>query len=151
VRYLLYTAMTKHPYPIRLSANTGSESALNFALDSCRRCELDHQTCGLRKTKHHCLPTRLIDVGQNPGDMVCVVLGADLSRGTDYTTLSHCWGSQQPFMLSRSTASQLSNGISPTILPKTFQDAITVTRKFEVRYIWIDSLYVLSTSLISWL
>ena len=141
--------MPRRPYPIGLSTNTGSESALNFALESCRRCELNHQTCGLRRAEQHCLPTRLVDVGQNAGDLVRVVRGAELSRGTDYITLSHCWGSQQPFILSGNTTLQLTDGISPTLLPKTFQDAITVTQNFQIRHIWIDSLYVLSTLLIS--
>lgn len=31
-------------------------------------------------------------------------------------------------------------GIPWSLLSRTFQDAITVTRKFQVQYIWIDSL-----------
>jgi hypothetical protein len=27
------------------------------------------------------------------------------------------------------------------VLPKTFQDAISVTRRLKIRYLWIDSLY----------
>ena len=36
----------------------------------------------------------------------------------------------------------LYNGISVSMLPKTFQDAVYVTRILGIRYLWIDSLYV---------
>lgn len=35
------------------------------------------------------------------------------------------------------------DGIKDDALPKTFQDAITVTRKLGIQYLWIDSLCIL--------
>lgn len=35
-------------------------------------------------------------------------------------------------------------------LPRTFQDAIVVTRKLEIKYLWIDSLCIIQDSSIDW-
>jgi hypothetical protein len=35
-------------------------------------------------------------------------------------------------------------------LPKTFQDAVTVTRKLGIRYLWIDSLCIIQDSKADW-
>jgi len=43
-------------------------------------------------------------------------------------------------MLTKANAKMLRQGIPNSRLPKTFQDAIIVTRKFKKQYIWIDSL-----------
>jgi Heterokaryon incompatibility protein (HET) len=40
--------------------------------------------------------------------------------------------------------------IDPSLLPKTFQDALEVTRYFGVRYLWIDSLCILQDSQDDW-
>ena len=41
-------------------------------------------------------------------------------------------------------------GIPSKELPQTFQDAITVTRKLQIRYLWIDSLCILQDSPEDW-
>jgi len=88
------------------------------------------------------LPTRMIDVGHIGDSSICLVEGNDCAGGTLYIALSHCWGNSQPLQLTQSTATRLRAGVVLTELPKTFQDAILVTRKMRIRYLWIDSLYV---------
>ena len=41
-------------------------------------------------------------------------------------------------------------GISSSQLPQTFQDAITVARRLQIRYLWIDSLCILQDSPEDW-
>lgn len=61
--------------------------------------------------------------------------------GASYTVLSHCWGKEpQHITLTESTEKMLQDGVALSSLPKTFQDAIAVTRMFQIQYIWIDSL-----------
>jgi hypothetical protein len=61
--------------------------------------------------------------------------------GAAYTVLSHCWGKNpQHIMLTKSTVEMLKTGIALSSLPKTFQDAIAITRIFDIQYVWIDSL-----------
>lgn len=57
-------------------------------------------------------------------------------------TLSHCWGTRQPLKLLRETEASLLQGIELNELPQTFQDAVTVTRRCNIPYLWIDSLCI---------
>jgi len=41
--------------------------------------------------------------------------------------------------------------ISPSALPKTFQDAVEVTRAIGLRYLWIDSLCIVQDDRDDWL
>lgn len=44
----------------------------------------------------------------------------------------------------------LQDGFAILDLPKSFQDAVSVTRKFGVRYLWIDALCILQDSVEDW-
>ena len=37
----------------------------------------------------------------------------------------------------------MENGIVHSELPDTFKDAVTVTRLLGIKYLWIDSLYII--------
>jgi hypothetical protein len=64
--------------------------------------------------------------------------------------LSHCWGSAQTFVTTKSTLAARKSGINFGDLPKTFQDAIVVTRMLGVQYLWIDSLCILQGDVEDW-
>ncbi|PVH96780.1 HET-domain-containing protein, partial [Periconia macrospinosa] len=68
----------------------------------------------------------------------------------EYTCLSHCWGNSKPYTLNSITQRDLESGIDAGNLPKTFQDAIHVTRCLGVQYLWIDSLCILQDSESDW-
>jgi hypothetical protein len=57
-----------------------------------------------------------------------------------YNTLSHRWGVDLLITLTAENFQQFLSSIPISMLPKTFQDAIEVTRKLGARYLWIDSL-----------
>jgi hypothetical protein len=80
-------------------------------------------------------------VGSVVEEVVRLCDGVEMTAGNPYTVLSHCWGKDpQRIMLTKSTVEMLKEGIALSSLPKTFQDAIAVTRTFQIQYIWIDSL-----------
>ncbi|KAL3587417.1 hypothetical protein FPOAC2_13314 [Fusarium poae] len=100
----------------------------------------------------HPLPTRLVDLHSvSDGDVKGVVKGDvkvvkkpvdNLTSDVDYVALSHCWGDLP--MEDRSKC-QFKGGKAKfrlKDLPKTFRDAIEVTRWIGKRYIWIDSLCI---------
>jgi hypothetical protein len=64
--------------------------------------------------------------------------------------LSHCWGSAQTFVTTKSTLAARKSGINFGDLPKTFQDAIVVTRMLGVQYLCIDSLCILQGDVEDW-
>ncbi|CZR69930.1 uncharacterized protein PAC_19831 [Phialocephala subalpina] len=95
------------------------------------------------------MPTRVIDVGD--GYTACLVLTdkENTSEGAQYIALSHCWGtlSEKQREKSRTTTSNekewRTQGFLVKELPRTFQDAISVTRELGQRYLWIDSLCII--------
>jgi hypothetical protein len=60
--------------------------------------------------------------------------------------LSYCWGGQQPVTMTSSTAQDITDGILVSVLPKTLQDAIVVTHKLGLRYLWVDALCIIQDS-----
>jgi hypothetical protein len=94
------------------------------------------------------LPCRVIDVELYASQDVRLV-ETEGGRG-HYACLSHCWGGEQPLQTTLDTLTQHRKEIKWELLPRTFQDAITVTRKFGIQYIWIDSLCIIQDSTKDW-
>jgi hypothetical protein len=67
-----------------------------------------------------------------------------------YVTLSHCWGSIPIFTLKSTSYHELKSGFQISLLSKTFQDAIAVTRALGYEFIWIDSLCIIQDSKDDW-
>ncbi|KAF2122550.1 heterokaryon incompatibility protein-domain-containing protein [Lophiotrema nucula] len=103
-----------------------------------------------KEIQERALPSRILDVkrGSIGEDQIKVV--DNLETKITYVALSHCWGSSQHLTATRDTLESLKLGISILSLPKTFQDAITVTRKLGFRYLWIDSLCILQDDAEDW-
>jgi hypothetical protein len=59
-----------------------------------------------------------------------------------YATLSYCWGGQQDFKLNAETEASLLYGLLAVKLPKTLSDAIGVTWRLHIPFLWIDSLCI---------
>lgn len=96
------------------------------------------------------LPDRLIDLNGLGAESVKLVETA--GQLGHYACLSHSWGNQQPLRttLDPDTLTAFKEGILWGALPKTFQDAIIVARKFEIQYLWIDSLCIIQDSPKDW-
>jgi len=67
-----------------------------------------------------------------------------------YMTLSHCWGSAEFIRLLMSNMEEFRRGRPISSLPQNFRDAIAVTRRFSIRYLWIDSLCIIQDSVTDW-
>jgi hypothetical protein len=65
-------------------------------------------------------------------------------------TLSHCWGQNKIKRLLEENLDQMKKTIRVAELPKTFQDAIAVTRKLGIQYLWIDSLCIIQDNQEDW-
>ncbi|KAM0438988.1 hypothetical protein ACHAPT_001749 [Fusarium lateritium] len=59
-----------------------------------------------------------------------------------YMTLSHRWGKHVYEQLTSQSVDRFKTSIDISTLPRVFQDAIDMTRKLNVRYLWIDSLCI---------
>lgn len=120
------------------SSSTRSDASFQFLLGQMSRCRSNHSSCGIIEPTVDFMPTRLIELVDN--EYTTVRLSKKFGRPERYAALSHRWGASQPMTLSRDTESELLRGIALDRLPKTFQDAVTVTRRFGLKHVWIDSL-----------
>lgn len=65
-----------------------------------------------------------------------------------YFALSHCWGGDIP---SKTLTRPLPDYLKALPdLPRSFRDAIRITRELGFRYLWIESLCILQDSLEDW-
>ncbi|GJD03653.1 heterokaryon incompatibility protein [Colletotrichum higginsianum] len=112
-------------------------------------CETGHEKCG--KGTNTKLPTRLVDVAQ-PGDRAGVRLVETTAGQTGtYVCLSHCWGKIRiKSMTQRDNLKRRLNLIPWCLLPPSFQQAIEITRKLGIRYLWIDSLCIIQDDKGDW-
>ncbi|KAJ4986068.1 het domain-containing protein [Stagonosporopsis vannaccii] len=124
----------------RLAPRSDSEEAIAVIknwISNCLTDDVGISFCdapGLRQ-----LPTRVVDVGPD-NDSVKLVESRGLQD--EYICLSHCWGLEQIITTTKATIDDRKHGISWSLLSKTFQDAISMTRTLGFRYIWIDSLCI---------
>ena len=68
-----------------------------------------------------------------------------------YITLSHRWGDpNHQFSTTKANLSNLLHGVPIDELCPTFKDAIAITRKLGIQYLWIDSLCIIQNDSQDW-
>lgn len=153
----LYTSqLTGSPtsYPIIGTASHLSPAlGLDRCLELCRpwieTCQQLHPQCMTQGSQR--LPTRVLDLGDIDGGPAEVCLYEPPAGSTaSYVTLSYCWGNVGNLTTTSSSIVQRKAGISWSLLPNLFRDAILVTRSLGMRYLWIDSLCIIQDSPSDW-
>ncbi|KAH6677385.1 heterokaryon incompatibility protein-domain-containing protein [Halenospora varia] len=142
-----------------------SQSPAGTYLEEAHRwldeCVQNHEKCKSTQTR---LPTRIIDVGSSDGsrDPYLFIPSADLHArssspkgqecyvSTRYVALSYCWGEGLPLKTTTTNILDLQKGIPWDTIPSTIQDAITITRKFDIRYLWVDALCIIQDLTEDW-
>lgn len=110
---------------------------LALAKDWLDECRQQHPQCASGYVPN--LPRRVIDVSDGQ------LLLATPKTGTAgyWVALSHCWGTEYTLKTTTDNLELHKRAIGWDSLPKTFKDAILVTRALQVRYLWIDSLCII--------
>lgn len=67
-----------------------------------------------------------------------------------YVALSYCWGNVLSFRTTYQTLPGLIHGVKLDVLPKAFIDAVHLTRRLGVPYLWIDALCIVQDSIDDW-
>ncbi|KAL5093349.1 hypothetical protein Trisim1_011154 [Trichoderma cf. simile WF8] len=132
--------------------------AFTFIRSWIERCSQEHDLCKnalfrtyLDEAVGPKLPTRILDVGPLNHESVSL-LETNGQRG-EFCALSYCWGPEgmQNLITTRDNIKDHLKGIQFRSLPKTFQDAVVVTRQLGIRYLWIDSLCVIQGDKSDWM
>ncbi|KAI0872115.1 heterokaryon incompatibility protein-domain-containing protein [Hypoxylon argillaceum] len=129
-----------------IAPRADSDESLKCARNWLMSCMQTHTSCRLEKGMGT-LPTRVIDVSLS---VPRLVHSASVPAAS-YAALSHCWGSTRPLQTLRSNIESHVKGISLDSVPKTFRDAIRVTRHLDIGYLWIDSLCIIQDDNEDWI
>jgi hypothetical protein len=113
-----------------------------------KNCDTNHRSCSTLVSQ---LPTRIIDVGEAGIREPCLKISSP-GEAAYYTALSHCWGSSPSAVVSTTAATidRHRQQLPLSVLPKTFRDAIAITRSLGIQFLWIDSLCIIQDSLTDW-
>lgn len=132
-----------------IPTSTDSAESCAFALDALKECLDNHSLCN--NATDGFLPSRLVEI-QESSVRVVKTLGLDPIQ-TKYLALSHCWGPPESItaQLNDETYEEYTRQIPASALPKTFKDAITITRRLGYKYIWIDSLCIIQHNVECWI
>jgi len=119
-----------------------------------------------RHSNIHNLPTRLIDVGPADGSVpprLRIIKGyslGDLLASShhesrfppwSYLSLSYCWGKQHASVgTTKENLQDRTQSIPVDSLPKTIRDAIAITRRMGVRFLWADVLCIIQLDNTDW-
>ncbi|GLA81453.1 hypothetical protein AtubIFM56815_005104 [Aspergillus tubingensis] len=63
-----------------------------------------------------------------------------------YVTLSYVWGEDQPFKTTTKNIEKYTRGIDISRVPQTIRDAITVTHRLGLRFLWVDAYCIIQDS-----
>jgi hypothetical protein len=127
-----------------MKRNVISEATFAFARELIADCLFMHVPSGIcDPPPDNDLPTRLIRI-----DLERDAFRLKLEERLDaqqlrWVCLSYCWGGDQPIKLTRDTREDFLECISFVTLPRTLQDAITVTSGIGMSFIWIDCLCII--------
>jgi hypothetical protein len=132
-----------------LPPSTHLEYNLPYIQAWLSECQRTHSKC---KAPSSDVPSRLLDVGLDDPTIVRLV---ETSPNPDvairYACLSHCWGLTRSKHITHAENLAVNlTGIPVAELPKTFRDAVDISRALELRYLWIDSLCIVQNSDSDW-
>ncbi|KAI0146147.1 heterokaryon incompatibility protein-domain-containing protein [Xylariaceae sp. FL1272] len=132
------------------------EEVLTTARIWMKNCVEGHDECRPQAgARGDFLPPRLIDVGEADSGNTRLVMTSQLPHSeqpgsTPYAALSHCWGGDIPFRLTMQTLPEKCETMPLNLMPRNFRDAIHITRKLGIRYLWIDALCIIQDSTTDW-
>ncbi|KAK0745558.1 heterokaryon incompatibility protein-domain-containing protein, partial [Schizothecium vesticola] len=137
-----------------LPINPSDEVCWGTALGWMKTCIAGHASC-IASATAPILPKRVIDVLPEDEQTPARLILPATNTTARFVALSHCWGSQDKTngMTKLTSENQITwqqNGIDVHSLPLNFRDAITVTRRLGIRYLWIHALCILQDSTADW-
>jgi hypothetical protein len=124
-------------------------AAIHDWLETCQthpRCRRSLSGTTSIDAKDVLLPTRCIEIAANT-----IRLCLTFEQKGSYLTLSHRWNDEtEVSSTTRVNYNERLVEISHNTLPKTFRDAINITRRLGIKYLWIDSICIIQKDEKDW-
>lgn len=111
-----------------------------------RECLSDHPAC----SSGGYAPMRLLDLVDGPKCEKIRLIDTWREFSFPYVALSHCWGNTHHAITTKANLAQRKHFVSYESLSPTFQDAIWITARLGLRYLWIDSLCIVQDDPHDW-
>jgi hypothetical protein len=118
----------------------GSEKSYSKAKEWLHQCRTHHNAC--HESAAQRMPMRLLELSAQ-GNICTSLRVTTVQNRCPYATLSYCWGGDQPFKLIKARLTQHETHIDIKTLPGTIVDAIEVSVRLGIYYLWIDSLCII--------
>jgi hypothetical protein len=129
-----------------IAGDSGSDEAFRRLEGWMRECLGGHEICNRGSTSESDMesegPKRLIDTGPlvaEPAPKLVDCPGGNVK----YCALCYCWGreAEENFITTRESYQIRRDGIRFDELPKTFRDAVVISRRVGCRYLWVSILF----------
>ncbi|KAI2622192.1 HET-domain-containing protein [Hypomontagnella submonticulosa] len=125
-----------------------SEGSFDFLKSCLKNCIETHELCRQDLLSAE-FPRRLLRIGSPNDGSISLYETPDGFR-EPYIALSYCWGKTEFLRTKTSNISSLMDGFNLEELPATMQDAVHITQRLGLRYIWIDALCIIQDSEKDW-
>ena len=119
----------------------------DFITPQINLCEMEHPICKSQWPRG-ALPKRLLKV--NEGDRRCLRLCESVKESDRYVALSYCWGSDVGLKTTSHNLEDFTDAVNEDTLPRTYLDAIALTRKIGISHIWIDAFCIVQDDADDW-
>ncbi|KAF4630200.1 hypothetical protein G7Y89_g7939 [Cudoniella acicularis] len=129
--------------------NTKSDCAFLMRAHWLYNCLTTHSMCDTFKSGIPSLPSRVLDVGSRDGSQEPFLYESG-GQHAAYFTLSYRRETSNAVTTTSENFSDFQKAIPLAKLSQTIQDAIFITRKFNIRFLWIDALCIIQDSLGDW-
>ena len=130
-----------------IQSDPASEGSIALIKEWIHDCDSHHALC--KRSPSAILPSRVIDVGSIQDNREPRLILSE-GRSGEYIALTHVWGGLVPIRTTTKTLSDHLSQLSLSTLPPSFRDAVIVSRKLGIRYLWIDALCILQDSAADW-
>jgi hypothetical protein len=127
--------------------NTGNNRVLQRLDYWLQNCQKNHPSCA-RDIDSDVYPPRLLDVSK---PVISLLPNTASIIGAPYVALSHSWGpNPRHLTLNAQNFAMLCESIPEDTLHPTFRNAVEVTRRLGIKYLWIDSLCIIQKDVNDW-
>ncbi|KAE9376306.1 HET-domain-containing protein [Stipitochalara longipes BDJ] len=131
--------------------NTASAESWKQATGWMKECFKQHVLCNQPMPGRPWWSTRLLNIRNfNDKHDIKLIETKDTIPSGPYITLSHRWGSAEFIKLTEESSNQLRDGFVLEDLSQTFRDAVAITLRLGISYLWIDSLCIIQDSVDDW-
>ncbi|EXA29381.1 hypothetical protein FOVG_19121 [Fusarium oxysporum f. sp. pisi HDV247] len=138
--YTFYGRTWNHIRPLpEICDDHLSDESLSFIKSCLQECIKNHKYC---RQSEGSLPTRLLDVGHRD-DGVVRLIETETITSARFIALSYCWGSAVTIKTTLAGLGKMKLGLEVSELPQAYIDAVHLTRRLGIRYLWIDALCII--------